>query len=181
MPGWLWGASIYAKCINWGPGASADSCWICNQWSTRLIGACTNPQLQSKQKGCQRKKLDSEDSPEYLHALLIKPLSKCNKKCTSKCDAIQCNLCGTCVVHVWYMCSFLLWGHHRWSVQSSLDNHVYYFQTHDCLTRTKNILYDWITSHNSFSIENTVASILWASSTLRIHRQFINQDGSTNS
>ena len=91
----------------------------------------------------KRKKTDTDNSPDKSEIILIKPLTncaKCGKKCLSKGESIQCDLCGT-------------WEHANWenisrdqykaiTPFSSLNNLVYYCQVHDCLNHVKNIISD---------------------------------------
>jgi len=111
--------------------------------------------------GNPKKRPYSDVSPEKSALLLSKPLDvggKCNKKCTStKGESIQCDLCG-------------MWAHTTCEgisreqfkavkALSSLNNFVYYCQTHDCASRIKNITADWCQSHDASQIETLVSDL----------------------
>ena len=122
---------------------------------------CTNLNLSSMSTaGNPKKRPYSDVSPEKSALLLSKPLDvggKCNKKCTStKGESIQCDLCG-------------MWAHTTCEgisreqfkavkALSSLNNFVYYCQTHDCASRIKNITADWCQSHDASQINLSVRS-----------------------
>ena len=65
-------------------------CWYhygCNNWNVRLSSLMAS-----------KRKIDTERSPDKTELILTKPLNswdKCGKKCLSKGESIQCDLCGT--------------------------------------------------------------------------------------
>ena len=91
--------------------------------------------------GSKWKKPDTDGSPDKSEQILSKALDfcgKCNKRCTAKGESVQCDLCGN-------------WAHaNRENITcdqykviktlSSLHNLVYYCNTHDCISRIKNIV-----------------------------------------
>ena len=92
----------------------------------------------------KRKKPNSEESPDKSYYILSKSLDtcgKCNKKCTSKGDAIQCDLCGTWV-HA--ACEGITHEKYKAIKSLALDNIVYYCQINNCLSRTKHIINEYI-------------------------------------
>ena len=110
--------------------------------------------------GSKRKKPDTDGSPDKSEQILSKALDvcgKCNKRCTSKGESIQCDLCGN-------------WAHANCEnitrdqykiikTLSSLHNLVYYCNTHDCTSRIKNIVSEWIQTHHSSEIKKVVEDL----------------------
>ena len=106
---------------------------MCTNWNHRLLSSMAS----------KRKKTDTDNSTDKSEIILKKPLTncaKCGKKCLSKRESVQCDLCGT-------------WAHaNRENISrgqykaitslSSLNNLVYYCQMHDCVNHVKNIISD---------------------------------------
>ena len=88
----------------------------------------------------KRRKPGVDESPDKSYYILSKSLDvrgKCNKKCTSKGEAIQCNLC--CVwVHA--VCEGITRDQYK-AIKSlsSLDNLVYHCKINDCINRLKTL------------------------------------------
>ena len=98
----------------------------------------TNP------SGQKRKKPGIEESPDKSYYILSKSLDtcgKCNKKCTSRGDAIQCDLCG---IWVHAVCEGISHEKYKAIKSLALENVVYYCQINSCLSRIKNITNDYI-------------------------------------
>ena len=108
----------------------------------------------------KRKKIDTESSPDKTELILTKPLNncgKCGKKCLSKGESTQCDLCGT-------------WAHANYenitrdqykaiTSLSSLNNLVYYCHSHDCINRVKSIISDWIKANGTSEIKEVVTGL----------------------
>ena len=106
----------------------------------------------------KRKKPDN--SPDKTEEILSKPMDlcgKCNKKCTTKGESIQCDLCG-------------LWAHASCEdiskdqykaikTLSALDNIVYYCRNNDCSSRIKYITSEWVKSQDSSKIDKIVTNL----------------------
>ena len=115
----------------------------------------TNP------SGQKRKKPGIEESPDKSYYILSKSLDtcgKCNKKCTSRGDAIQCDLCGMWVHAV---CEGISHEKYKAIKSLALENVVYYCQINSCLSRFKNITNDYIKHQEQINtdLETMVSNI----------------------
>ena len=96
----------------------------------------------------KRHKPDSEDSPDKLTCLLSRPVDTCghcNKKCTTKDRAIQCDLCST-----WVHANCENLTNDQYKVLGSSANIVYYCNFNSCASRVKYALAEWM--HTSSSV-----------------------------
>ena len=87
----------------------------------------------------KRRKPDTDESPDKLSQLLDKPVDicgYCKKKCTAKCEALQCDLCAAWL-HA--SCEGLTKDQYKLLNQlaSSTHNIVYYCSYNHCLDRFK--------------------------------------------
>ena len=110
--------------------------------------------------GSKRKKPDIDGSPDKSEQMLSKALDvcgKCNKKCTARGEFIQCDLCGNWA-HA--NCENIMHDQYKTiKTLSSLYNLVYYCNTHDCNSRIKNIVSEWIQTRHSSQIEEVVVDL----------------------
>ena len=108
----------------------------------------------------KRKKIDTESSPDKTELILTKPLNncgKCGKKCLSKGESIQCDLCGTWA-HA--NCENITRDQYKAITSlSSLNNLVYYCHSHDCINRVKSIISDWIKANGTSEIKEVVTGL----------------------
>ena len=134
----------------WGPTQCSINVFIIDT-STMTT---TSTSGQSK-----RKKPSSKESPDKLYYTLSKSVDtcgKCNKKCTSRGDAIQCDLCGmwvhaVCVIQcdlcgMWVhaVCEGITREKYKAIKSLALENLVYYCQINNCLSHIKNIINKYI-------------------------------------
>ena len=106
----------------------------------------------------KRKKPD--DSPDKTDEILNKAMDlcgKCNKKCTTKGESIQCDLCG---LWVHASCEDISKDQYKAiKTLSALDNIVYYCRNNDCRSRIKYITNEWVKSQDTSKIDEIVTNL----------------------
>ena len=94
-----------------------------------------------------KRKKPEHDSPEkqMISSIAVDVCNHCNKKCSSKGEALQCDLCGHWV-HA--SCECIKCDQYRQFSQltSSLPNILYYCKQNECANRIKVIVGKWIHS-----------------------------------
>jgi len=95
----------------------------------------------------QKRKKPEHDSPDkqVISCLIADVCNHCNKKCSPKGEALQCDLCGQWV-HA--SCEGIKRDQYRQFSQlaASLQNISYYCKLNDCTNRVKVIVGEWIHS-----------------------------------
>ena len=117
---------------------------------------------ENNASGHKRRKPGSDDSPDKSYYVLNKSLDvcgKCNKKCSSKAEAIQCDMC--CMwVHA--TCDNVTKEQYK-AIKSlsPLRNSMYYCNINNCLDRFNSITSEWIKyqANNSTQLETVVTNL----------------------
>ena len=104
-----------------------------------------------KAAGSAKRKKPNNESPDKLSLLLNKPsdmCGHCNKACTSKGQAIQCDLCSQWV-HA--KCEKITTEDYTkfTELSSSMENIVYYCKYNSCVSRIGKIISDWMFQSDS--------------------------------
>ena len=107
--------------------------WVCNIWNTT-----SKPEVMASQDNNPLKRKQPDDSPDEL-SKNVDICRHCNKKCTKKSEAVQCDLC-----YLWLhtsceglnkeQCKLLT------QLTSTVENVMYYCKFNKCETRSKQLM-----------------------------------------
>ena len=117
---------------------------------------------ENNASGHKRRKPGSDDSPDKSYYVLNKSLDvcgKCNKKCSSKAEAIQCDMC---CMRVHAACDNVTKEQYK-AIKSlsPLRNSMYYCNINNCLDRFNSITSEWIKyqAYDSTQLETVVTNL----------------------